>query len=166
MSSKFYSKKSLFFISFFSILTPLGQSRLIAYFTENQTEISKDQAYMYAGIVVFLKFGAFCIVNNINVFRTIVGIKMHASLKSLIYRKALKLSPLSTSGTNLGNLLTLITKDVDIVESNIWIIKDLLVFFLQFLTVAFLLYNRIGPPAFIGLGLLFVSVPIQGKTNF
>lgn len=145
-----------------SILNPLGQSKLIAYFTPGQKKISKTQAYQYAGVVVFLKCGMFLFMNNIMVFQAIVGMKLHASLKSLLYRKALKLSPTSTA-TNLGNLITLITKDIFYVEQNMWLLKDFTVFVIEFITVSYLMYNEMGVPAFIGLGILFISLPLQGE---
>lgn len=148
---------------FFSVLSPLGLSRLIAYFTPNQTKISTTQAYQYAGIVVFLKVAGFLVWSNLHVFQTIVAMKIHASLKSLLYRKALKLSPCSSSGTNLGNLITLITKDINNIEHNLWLLKDFTVFLLQFFTISFLLYRKMGNPAFIGLGMMFMAVPIQSK---
>lgn len=140
----------------------MGLSRLIAYFTPNQTKITTNQAYVYAGIVVFLKVAGFLVWSNLHVFQTIVAMKIHASLKSLLYRKALKLSPCSSSGTNLGNLITLITKDINNIEHNLWLLKDFTVFFLHFFTVAYLMYRRMGNPAFIGLGMMFLAVPLQG----
>lgn len=149
----------------FSILSPLGLSRLIAFFAPNQTKISRNEAYQYAGVVVFLKVGGFLIHRNLNVFETIVGMKIHASLKSLLYRKALKMSPCSSSGTNLGNLITLITKDINSVEHNLWLLKDITIFFIQFFTVSYLLYNKMGNPAFVGLGMMFIALPIQGNCS-
>lgn len=147
----------------FSILTPLGLSRLIAYFTPHQTRITRNQAYQYAGVVVFLKFGGFLVQSNLSLFETIVGMKIHASLKSLLYRKALKMSPCSPSGTSLGNIITIITKDINSIEHNIWLLKDFTVFFITVFTVAYLMYNRMGYPALIGLGMIFIAIPIQGK---
>lgn len=147
-------------------MTPLGLSRLIAYFTPHQTKITTAQAYQYAGVVVFLKFGGFLVQNNLHVFETIVGMKIHASLKSLLYRKALKISPCCSSGTNLGNLITLITKDINSVEHNLWLLKDFTVFFITLFTVAYLMYSRMGYPAFIGLGMAFLAIPLQGNNLF
>lgn len=149
-----------------SILTPFGLSKLIAYFTPDQTKITKNQAYQYAGIVVFLKLGAFLVMSNLRLCETMMGMKIHASLKSLLYRKALKLSSSASSETNLGNLITLITKDVNTIEMNLWLFKDVTTFFIQFFTLAYLLYDKMGTPAFIGLTMIFIPVPIQGKRNF
>lgn len=94
-----------------------------------------------------------------------VNLRIQASLKSLLYRKALKLSPCASTGTNLGNLITLITKDINIIDNNLWLLKDLTTFFIQFSTICYLLYHRMGTPALIGLGMSFLAVPIQGKSG-
>lgn len=149
---------------FYSILSPLGLSKVVAYFTPNQKKISEHQVYGYAGILVFLKVFHFWITGNLRMWETILGVRIQASLKSLLYRKALKLSP-SASSASLGNMVTLITKDIHNLERYMWMIKDFLIFFLEFGTVAYLLYNKIGNPAFIGLGLVFVAVPVQSKSK-
>lgn len=100
-------------------------------------------------------------MNNIHAWEGVLGVKMQAALKSLLYRKALKLSP-DAAGTNLGNVVTLITKDIDLIDKNWWLIRDFLLFFVDFVTVGYLLYNKIGISAFIGLGLLFIGIPLQG----
>lgn len=147
----------------YSILDPLGQSRLISYFTPDHNNISKNQAYQYAGVVVFLKIGSFFFYNNLFSYQTKLGLRMRASLKTLLYRKALKLSPSSAGETNLGNLITLITKDIDSIEDNIWILREVTVFFIQFFTVCYLLYNKVGVTGFIGIAIMFTSLPLQGE---
>lgn len=118
-------------------------------------------AYFYAGLVISLKVGGFLVLNNLFVYQAIVGVKIQASLKSILYRKALNLS--LTSGTNLGNLITLITKDITMVETNLWLLRDFLVFWIQFFTIAYLMYKRMGFPAFIGLGMIGASIPVLGE---
>lgn len=101
-------------------------------------------------------------MNNIHAWTGVVGVRVQAALKSLLYRKALRLSPAAV-GTNLGNIVTLITKDIQIIDNNLWMLRDFSQFFIDFFTVAYLLYSRIGTPGFIGIGLVCMGVPIQSK---
>lgn len=146
----------------YSILSPLGLSKVVAYFTPNQKKITHDQVYGYAGILVFLKVFNFWGMGNLHVWERIMGMRIQASVKSLLYRKALKLSP-AAAGTSLGNIVTLVTKDTNNLESNMWMIKDFIIFIIEFCTVSVLLYNKLGNAAFVGLGLVFISVPLQGE---
>lgn len=147
---------------FYSILSPLGQSKVIAYFTPNQKKISEHQVYEYAGVLVFLSLSNFIVMNNIHSWEDILGVEVQAALKSLLYRKALRMSP-ATAGGSLGNIVTLITKDVYVLEQNLWMIRDFALFLIEFFTIAYLLYQKIGNLAFIGLGFIFVGLPVQSK---
>lgn len=138
-------------------------SRLISYFEKGQTKITKTSAYYCAATVIFLNvFGVF-FSHNILVYEFTLALNIQASLKSLIYRKSLKLSPNSFSDTNLGNIVTILTKDIKAVEENMWLAIDLIIYTIQFLTSCFLLWAKLGNSAFIGIGLLLVALPIQGK---
>ncbi|CAH1982547.1 unnamed protein product [Acanthoscelides obtectus] len=145
----------------YSIVHPYGLSRLISYFEPNQTKITKSDAYYCAGIVVFLNLCRSMFWQNMHVFEITLGIKIRASLKSLLYRKSLRLSPAAQSVTNLGNIVTLLTKDIYSIENNLWLIMDFNTFILQSVTVSYLLWRRMGNCAFIGLGLIFGAMPIQ-----
>lgn len=145
-----------------SVLIPLGLSRLIAYFTPNQTEISRREAYKCAAVVIFLKIGNFIVTNNLSVFQTIIGTKILVSLKSLLFRKALKFSPSSLSRTNMGKFTTIITKDIVTIEKNVWLLKEFICFIIQFSTISFLLYQKLGNAALIGFTVMFSVVPVQG----
>lgn len=140
-------------------------SKVVAYFTPNQKKITQEQVYGYAGILVFLKVFHFWFSGNLRLWETILNVKIQTSLRSLLFRKALKISP-AAHDTNLGNMVTLITKDISCLERNLWMVKDFIIFTIEFGTIAYLLYNKIGYPAFIGLGMVFAAVPIQGKSNF
>nr|CAI5851682.1 unnamed protein product [Callosobruchus analis] len=142
-------------------MQPYGLSRLISYFEPNQTKITKSDAYYCAGIVVFLNFFKSTFWQNIHIYEIILGIKIRASLKSLLYRKSLRLSPAAQSATNLGNIVTLLTKDIYSIENNLWLLMDFNTFIMQSVTISYLLWRRMGNCAFIGLGLMFGTMPIQ-----
>ncbi|CAH0564200.1 unnamed protein product [Brassicogethes aeneus] len=83
------------------------------------------------------------------------------SFCSLIYRKALKLSPASYLDISLGNIVTLVTKDVQTFESSIWLPNEMCVAFIQTIMVCFLIYLKMGVTSLIGLGVFFVGLPLQ-----
>lgn len=138
-------------------------SRLISYFEKGQTKITKNSAYYCAATVIFLNVFSFLFNHNILVYEYVLALNIRASLKSLLYRKSLKLTPSSFSDTNLGNIVTVLTKDIIAMEQNMWLIMDLIVYIIQFLTACYLLWSRLGNSAFIGIGLLLIALPIQGK---
>lgn len=154
-----------YFISFIfsSILSPLGLSKVVAYFTPHQKNISTEQVYKYAAILVFVQVFNFCVTGNLKGWVGIIGVRMQAALRCLLYRKALR-TP-SSCGFNIGNVVTLITKDISVLEQNMWIIKDFILVFIEFGTMIYLLYNCMGNTAFVGIGIILFTIAVQGK-NF
>ncbi|KAJ8925148.1 hypothetical protein NQ315_001333 [Exocentrus adspersus] len=144
-----------------SISQPYGQSKLISYFESSQSDISKTDAYYCAGIVTLLKVASVFFWRHIAIYEFYLGIKIRASLKSLLYRKALRLSSAAFSDTNLGNIVTILTKDINTIEENLWMMMEFVIAFIQTGTISYLLWNRMGNAAFVGIGLLFFSLPLQ-----
>lgn len=134
----------------------------MAYFTPHQKKITKDAAYGYAAILIFLQVGHTWLLNNVAAAEAILGVRIHAALKSLLYRKALRMSRMA-SGKNVGHIVTLVTKDIFCVEKNMWMARDLLKFIIDIATTSYLLYHKIGNTAFIGVGLVFIGVPLQSE---
>ncbi|KAJ8978875.1 hypothetical protein NQ317_001204 [Molorchus minor] len=144
-----------------SILRPYGMSRLISYFDKSQTRISRTDAYYGAGIVVFLNLASFIFWKNFRIIEANFAIRMQVSLMALLYRKILKLSPESLSANSLGNVVTILTKDIYTIESGSWIVMDLITFGLKTITVSYLLWTKLGNVAFIGMGILLLALPVQ-----
>ncbi|KAJ8931651.1 hypothetical protein NQ314_015403 [Rhamnusium bicolor] len=78
-----------------------------------------------------------------------------------IYRKILRLSPGAFSDTNLGNIVTILTNDINVIEDNVWILLEFVIAFVQTCTISYLLWVKMGNSAFIGIGLLFLTIPVQ-----
>lgn len=150
---------------FFSIIEPLTLSNLISYFTPGQTEISRNMAYCYAALVLLLNTAKGLYNHNIILTMQRLAIEIKTSFSSLVYRKALKLTPSALSEISLGNVVTLITKDVHTFEQSIWIINELWVGLIQACLLCYLLYSRIGAISFVGVAILLSIVPVQSEYN-
>ncbi|XP_028137191.2 probable multidrug resistance-associated protein lethal(2)03659 [Diabrotica virgifera virgifera] len=145
-----------------SIVRPYGMSKLIAYFDKKQQTISETQAFYCASLVIFIKFFSVFYTANINVFELKYLLRLKTSLQSLLYEKLLKLSSNSILETSSGNLITVMTKDIYSIETNLWVFKEFVIFFVQTTTVFYLLYSRIGVTAFVAVGMFAVALPVQG----
>ncbi|XP_076270743.1 putative multidrug resistance-associated protein lethal(2)03659 isoform X2 [Rhynchophorus ferrugineus] len=88
-------------------------------------------------------------------------LQIKASLTSLIYRKVLKLRPGEISETSMGNIVTILTKDIRNVVENIWTLSDMIVGSVQTITIFYLLYARMGLPSTIAMSLLCFGLIIQ-----
>ncbi|XP_057662641.1 probable multidrug resistance-associated protein lethal(2)03659 [Diorhabda carinulata] len=145
-----------------SVLRPYGISKLISFFDKNQRSISETEAYYCASIVIFMKFFQFIFQSNIQIFEVKFLLQIKTTLQSLLYDKMLKLSSTSVSDTNSGNLITVMTKDISIIEGNLWVVKDFVIFLVQTTTVFYLLWKKLGNAAFIAVGMFALALPVQG----
>lgn len=155
--------KVLLKIFFFSVAEPYAISNVVSYFTPGQTEISKNMAYYNAALVLILHTISGIYMHNYILFVQQLAIEIKTSFSSLIYRKALKLTPSALSEISLGNIVTLITKDVHTFEQSIWMVNEFWVSVVQTCVLCYLLYTRIGFVSFIGVGILISIMPVQCK---
>ncbi|XP_056631141.1 ATP-binding cassette sub-family C member 4-like [Diorhabda sublineata] len=144
-----------------SALEPDAIANLVAYFNPGQTKMSMNDALYYATILIGLKLVHSFYHPNYMIYLVQLAIQIRTSFCSLIYRKALKLSPKALEKTSLGNIVTLITKDVAQFEGAIWLVNDLWIGAIQSVYICYLIYVRIGWSSTVGVIVLASAVPIQ-----
>ncbi|XP_074031341.1 LOW QUALITY PROTEIN: probable multidrug resistance-associated protein lethal(2)03659 [Leptinotarsa decemlineata] len=145
-----------------SILEPNAVSSLVSYFKPGQTDISKNDAYFHALVVLMLYIFDCFFVHNYTLWVQQMGIEMKVAFSSFLYRKSLKLTPAEISRITLGNVVTLITKDVNTFVDSIQMLNDLAIGSVQTVVVCYLIYNKMGVTSLIGIAVLFCTLPIQG----
>lgn len=91
------------------------------------------------------------------------AIEIRTALSSLLYRKALKLTPSALNQISLGNIVTLITRDVVSFEESIFTINDTWNGVVQTIIICYILYSQIGVVTFIGIGILLSAIPLESK---
>lgn len=138
-------------------------SRLISYFEKDQTAIPKSEAIKYGVILIVINFGHYIYWKNIRIYENYLTIELSTSLKSLLYYKLLRMSEIALSSTGIGNLVTIITKDISFIDFNFVVIMDTMVWIIQTLTSAYLLWAKLGHCAFVGIGILLIVLIFQCK---
>ncbi|XP_023311681.1 probable multidrug resistance-associated protein lethal(2)03659 [Anoplophora glabripennis] len=143
------------------LIQPLAFSKLVAYFTPGQTDISRNELYKYAAVVIGLNI--LSTVYNHNYIQYIIeyGLLVRTSFSSLIYRKALKLKPSAFSDITMGNIVTLITKDVGAFEGALTFLNDVWIGVIQTILITYLIYIRIGWSVLAGVGFFVLIIPLQ-----
>lgn len=148
-------------VFFSSIVEPYASSNLISYFTPGQTEITENGAYCFAAIIFVLKLMSSVYVPNYALCMQQLAIEVRVALSSLIYRKSLRLTPAALSEISLGNVVTLITKDVLMFEKAIWMVHEIWIGAAESVILCYLLYASVGPASFIGVGVFLAALPLQ-----
>nr|XP_023024510.1 probable multidrug resistance-associated protein lethal(2)03659 [Leptinotarsa decemlineata] len=146
---------------FRTVLEPYAITNLIAYFQPGQTTLTKTDGYHYGALLIFARLSFRFFIHNYILWVQQLGLEVKTSFSSLLYRKALRITPTFLSKITLGNIVTLVTKDVHTFKDAIWILSDVSYAVIQVCIVSYLIFAKIGSTSFIGIGVLFLSIPVQ-----
>lgn len=144
------------------MLQPLAVGKLIDFFRQNQTEISETDAYLYAAGVIGCSLANVFVVHPYMMAILHMGMKLRVSCCSLIYRKALKLSKTALRETTVGQVVNLLSNDVNRFDIAIIFLHYLWLGPLETIIVTYFMYQQIGVSAIIGVISLLMFVPLQG----
>ncbi|XP_044268715.1 probable multidrug resistance-associated protein lethal(2)03659 [Tribolium madens] len=149
-------------IEFFIRLSqPLFLGKLMEYYTPNQTSMSKNTAYCYAVGIVAMSF-ANALLGHSCVFGLMhLGMKVRVASCSLIYRKALRLSKSALVDTTVGQMVNLLSNDVNRFDMSVIHLHNLWVAPFQVVVMVYLLYTTVGPTSLVGVGFLCLFIPFQ-----
>ncbi len=145
------------------ILQPLFMSWFIRYFSSEDSGLTVYHAYGYGiGIVMMAVF--YCVTHHQYFFGVMhSGMKLRVAHCALIYRKALRLSKSALADSTVGQMVNLLSNDVNRFDMCTFFVHYLWVGPLQFVIVVWLTYLAIGPAAFVGGALIIAFVPFQSK---
>ena len=92
--------------------------------------------------------------------------KLRVAHCSFIYRKALKLSRKAQGESTIGQMVNLLSNDVNRFDYSAFFIHYFWIGPLQLLVVLYITYTSIGPACFVGAGLIVAFVPLQSEFAF
>ena len=140
---------------------PEATSKLVSYFSPDQEDLTRRDAFYYASVVIGLTTLNLFFYYNCMLALTELGIRVRTSVCSLLYRKSLKLTLDSLSEVTVGKIITIMTKDVDVFFNFIYYGNDVWIPLVQTAVVCYLIYSKIGVAAFAGIGFFLIVLPLQ-----
>ncbi|XP_072393692.1 ATP-binding cassette sub-family C member 4-like [Diabrotica undecimpunctata] len=146
------------------LIQPLVLGNLLDYF-KPESQVSKNDALLYAGIIVAINVLNFLIGNQymLEVFHS--GMRIRAACCAVIYRKSLKLSKTALGETASGKLVNLLSNDVSRFDIVSLFIHQLWMAPLLSLIIMGILYQKTGYAGVVGVVAVFVIVPVQTYTG-
>ncbi|XP_063914044.1 probable multidrug resistance-associated protein lethal(2)03659 [Zophobas morio] len=152
-----------------TVWLPEATSKLVSYFSPDQEDLTRRDAFYYASVVIGLTTLNLFFYYNCMLALTELGIRVRTSVCSLLYRKSLKLTLDSLSEVTVGKIITIMTKDVDVFFNFIYYGNDVWIPLVQTAVVCYLIYSKIGVAAFAGIGFFLIVLPLQifiGKMSY
>ncbi|KAM9999110.1 hypothetical protein ACTFIZ_002674 [Dictyostelium cf. discoideum] len=159
---------SLFFYSIYvgsQFVGPEILSRMVTFVVESKQGISTEDPNMgyYYALIMFgtAMIGSFC---NYQANRVTVrtGDRLRSIIVLDVYKKAIKLSNSARSNTSPGEIVNLISNDAQRMIEVFGILNNGLFALPQIIICLALLYEKIGWPTFVGLGLMIAAIPFNG----
>lgn len=136
---------------------------LLAYYTPNQTTISRNEALIQAALIVACEFGKVVAVHSYMVGLMHLGMRVRVAACSLVYRKALKLSTSSLAESTVGQMVNLLSNDVSRFDQSVIHLHNLWGAPLEIILIMYLLYRYVDPSATLGGGFLVLFLPFQRR---
>lgn len=138
----------------------------MTYFVPNQSEISSNDAYLYAtGIVLTSVFMVVTFHSLVfHMFQT--ACKLRLGCAGLIYRKSLRLLRSTAEDGINGKVINLLSNDVSKIEPGLTYLYDSWKGPVEALVFGIIIYMKIGVSAVIGMAFLASFIPLQGKHRF
>ncbi|XP_076254801.1 putative multidrug resistance-associated protein lethal(2)03659 isoform X1 [Rhynchophorus ferrugineus] len=151
----------LIFSSAVIIYQPLVFSKFVSFFQPNHFHDSRNDLYLYGLAIIGIELVNVLFVHNISQLVMQYSLKIRTAVSSLLFRKALKITPEALEEITVGRSITLMTKDVFAIDAALLFIKDMIVGLIQISVVTAILYQRVGTSAFPPVAVIIGIIPIQ-----
>ncbi|GAA6216134.1 multidrug resistance-associated protein 4-like [Lates japonicus] len=162
---KSYAAAGLFVFSLeaIKVFQPLLLGKIIMYF-ENSGQDDQGSicmAYGYAAAMSLSTFGL-TILQHLYYYHVVrIGMKMRVAMCHMIYRKALGLSSESMGQTTTGQIVNLLSNDVNRFDEITLNLHYLWVGPLQAMVIIVFLWYEIGPSCLAGVAAVVLMLPLQ-----
>ncbi|KAG5877234.1 hypothetical protein JTB14_025356 [Gonioctena quinquepunctata] len=143
------------------VVQPIVLGRLLKFYIPGQTEVLQEEAYYYAAGVVLCSLVNIMCSHPYMLAVLHLGMKLRVACCSLIYRKALKLSKTSLGETTAGQVVNLLSNDVNRFDVAVLFAHQLWVGPIETLVCTYFMYLQVGISATLGVLSLIMFIPIQ-----
>lgn len=133
------------------------------FYVPHQTSITIHQAYAYAASIVFTCFLYVMIGHSQILSLQHLGMKIRIACCSLIYRKTLKLSKKALRKTTIGQMINLLSNDVNRFDNCFKQFHQLWAAPLESIIVMYLLLKMVGLTSLTGYTLFVLFIPLQSR---
>ncbi|XP_046973503.1 ATP-binding cassette sub-family C member 4-like isoform X1 [Vanessa cardui] len=143
------------------IAQPIFLGWLVEYYSPDQKTVKPTEAYLYAGAVVLCSALNVFVVHPYMMAILHMGMKFRVACCSLIYRKSLRLSKTALGETTVGQVVNLLSNDVNRFDVAVIFVHYLWIGPLATVIITFLMWCEINWAAVVGVGFMLAFIPLQ-----
>ncbi|CAH1368627.1 unnamed protein product, partial [Tenebrio molitor] len=140
---------------------PMFIMRLFEYWNQKQSPIQVEEAYLFASGVLFCSLVNVMVLHPCMMAVMHVGMKVRVACCSLIYRKTLRLDLVSLSGPTVGNVVNLMSNDVNRFDLALLYLHYIWIAPLQMLLCLLFMYQEVEIAAVCGIAAILAFIPLQ-----
>lgn len=140
-------------------------SLLIGFTSDDKKKDVKEstwKGYLYVSLLLFT--GVLQTLIEAQYFHRmfIIGLRLKTALMAIIYRKALKISNLTRKESTVGEIVNLVSVDIDKLVDAIPYINLIWSAPLQIVLALYFLWQYLGPSVLAGLTVMLILMPLNG----
>ncbi|XP_018322246.1 multidrug resistance-associated protein 4 [Agrilus planipennis] len=153
----------------FAILKPLHPVILATFIqlfyvvNEEVDEENRKHKIIYGSLMIAISIVFIFLMHHANLAAGRVGMRVRIACCSLVYRKLLKLSKKSLNDTAAGQVVNLLSNDVNRFDLVVIFLHFVWIMPLQAVILSYLIWMEVGPSALAGvLAMILLTIPVQG----
>jgi ATP-binding cassette subfamily C (CFTR/MRP) protein 1 len=129
---------------------------------EKSAILSNTTLVIYVALMLLIPSLASLCCAQSNIILAHMGVQFRNSLINAIYRKSLKLSPASRQLQSTGMIVNMFSNDTSQLQRFLFFINNASIAPLQIAVSLYLIYQQVNVSTFVGLGFMFVLMPMNG----
>ncbi|XP_056645134.1 ATP-binding cassette sub-family C member 4-like [Diorhabda sublineata] len=156
---------AMFFqFGFIRMVQPIVLAEYINYFERTKSESEEGIGWLWASLVILISFTNVVIMHSTSLNTQRIGMRVRISVCSLMYRKLLKLNHTSLGQTAAGQLINLLSNDVQRFDFASMFLHYIWLTPLVCVTSFYVMFRTVGvTAAIIGMAAIIIeSIPLQG----
>ena len=145
------------------MLMKLIQSFVESWNAPPGSEIVKEEqwkGFLYAGLLFCVLALQTILSSQYQLHMSVIGVKVRTTLISALYKKSLKMSAAAKKESSMGEVVNLMSVDVPRLDYLVNV-NVLCSSILQICLYTFFIYQELGWPAFVGVAILLLSIPLN-----
>ncbi|EFA04472.2 putative multidrug resistance-associated protein lethal(2)03659-like Protein [Tribolium castaneum] len=142
------------------------QPVILAYFINlfsGEGQDNQNEMYIFGSVLVIQTFFIVITMHHIDLGQASIGMRIRVAVSSLIYRKMLKLNKRSLGSASAGQVVNLLSNDVNRFDFITLALHYLWIMPFQVVLVTYLIWREMGVSTLAGvLSMLCLTLPVQG----